>query len=199
MNSEIFYWANDVDKNSGEGILARQFLILIRKKYPRFKLININKLKKRKSIFYKYISPFLGLIYLHIYNLKGYKTSYVNYLPIWNFILILFLPKQTLLGPITGSETKKNKFYILLKKLGILVLKLKYKSLLFSHNQFHKYFKKNKSNFYDFLLYNFKFNHRHKKKKFDITVYLRKHSNKGNEFLSKLVNNLSISYKISIL
>ncbi len=141
----------------------------------------------------------MGLIYLHIYNLKGHKTSYVNYLPIWNFILIFFLPKKTLLGPITGSEIKKNKFYVFLKVLGILVLKNKYKTLLFSHKQFYKYFKGNKSNFYNFLLYNFKSYNNNKIKKFDITFYLRKHSNKGNKFLINLINHLSIKYKISIL
>ena len=29
---QIFYWANDVEKNSGEGILARNFLNLLKKK-----------------------------------------------------------------------------------------------------------------------------------------------------------------------
>ena len=33
---------------------------------------------------------------------------YVNFLPLWNFFLFMFLPKQTILGPITGSVYKKR-------------------------------------------------------------------------------------------
>ena len=35
--------------------------------------------------------------------LKGNKTCYVNYLPMWNFLVFLILPPSTLLGPITGG------------------------------------------------------------------------------------------------
>ena len=51
---KIFYWANDVQRNSGEGILARNFIDLLKKKFKNYKFINLNKVKK-KIIFYTII------------------------------------------------------------------------------------------------------------------------------------------------
>ena len=48
---KIFYWSNDIRENSGEGILAKNFLNLLRNKYKNYKYINLNKFKK-KIIFY---------------------------------------------------------------------------------------------------------------------------------------------------
>ncbi len=199
MKKIIYFWANDTSKNSGEGILASKFILLLKKKYPNLKMINLNKFKPKKTIFYNYISPFIGLIYLHIYNLKGYKTSYINYLPIWNIIMILLLPKRTLLGPITGSNLKRNNLYRLLKLLGIFIIKKKYKCLLFSHDQFKNYFKENTNYLYNFLLYNFTNNLKKQKKRYDIIFYLRKNSNKGNKFLFQLINFFSKKYKIAVI
>ncbi len=44
---KVFYWANDEEGNSGEGILARNFLILLKKKFLNYKFINLNGLKKK--------------------------------------------------------------------------------------------------------------------------------------------------------
>ena len=48
---KIYYWSNDFEKNSGEGILARNFLKLLKNKYTNYKYINLNTFKK-KIIFY---------------------------------------------------------------------------------------------------------------------------------------------------
>ena len=45
---KIFYWSNDIKENSGEGILAKNFLKLLNKKYLNYKLINLNKFQKKK-------------------------------------------------------------------------------------------------------------------------------------------------------
>lgn len=198
MKKKFYYWANDINENSGEGILGNNFLFLLKKKYPSFKMINLNRYKKRHTFFYNYITPFLSLPYLHFYNLKGYKTSYINYLPIWNFLLILLMPQKTLLGPITGSDLKKNFLYIFFKFLGIAVLKIKYKYLLFSHEQFKKFFKYNKNIKYNFLLFNFN-NKITVLKKYDFIFYLRKHNNKGNFFLIQLIDYFSKYFTIAII
>ena len=44
---KIFYWSNDIQKNSGEGILAGNFLKLLKNKYGNYKYINLNKFKKK--------------------------------------------------------------------------------------------------------------------------------------------------------
>jgi hypothetical protein len=36
--------------------------------------------------------------------LSGKKTIYVNYLPLWNFLIFLLLPPGSILGPITGGK-----------------------------------------------------------------------------------------------
>ncbi len=45
---KIFYWSNDFEKNSGEGILARNFLKFLKSNYIDYKYINLNKFKKKK-------------------------------------------------------------------------------------------------------------------------------------------------------
>ena len=89
--NEIYFWANDTKKNSGEGILALNFLNLLKTKFRDHKLINLNKFKKKNNFFYNYFTPFFGVILIWKYYFQGKKICYINYLPIWNF-LILFLP-----------------------------------------------------------------------------------------------------------
>lgn len=197
--NKIFYWANNISENSGEGILAINFLKLLRKKNKKIVLLNLNKFKKRESLFYNYILPFWGVLVIWRYYLEGKRVCYLNYLPIWNFLLLIFLPKETILGPITGTNSKKNWTYIVLKKIGILVLRKRKKKVLFSHNQFEKYFLKKKNIFYNFLLYDFKKKTNSYKKNYDFVFYYRDNSNKGNNFTLKIIEELSKKFKIAIL
>ena len=107
---KIFYWANSELKNDGEGILANNFLFLLKNNFKNSSLISINKikLKNKQSIFAKYILPFYGVILLWGHYLKNEKISYINYLPAWNFLLIFLLPPRTIIGPVTGSINRKN-------------------------------------------------------------------------------------------
>ena len=195
---KIYYWANDEEENSGEGILARNFLMLLKKKFKNYRFSNLNKFKKKSSMFYNYFTPLYGVYKIWQYHSRGYKICYINYLPIWNIFIYLFLPKKTIFGPITGTNTKKNIIYNFLKFIGILILKNK-KQVLFSHNQFKKYFLKSNINFFNFIFYGFKINFKPKKKKFDLVFYLKKNSNKGNNFLINLINNISEKFKIAII
>ena len=108
---KIFYWANDIQENTGEGILARNFLKLLKKKFHNYNFKNLNKTKKKNNIFYNYLVPFYGILKIWKYHYKGCKVCYINYLPIWNILIFLFLPKDTILGPITGTTTKNNFLY----------------------------------------------------------------------------------------
>ena len=149
--SKIYYWANNIKPNTGEGILALNFLILLKKKYNNYKLIKINRFQHRETFFYNYFLPFFGILKIWYYHLKGKKVCYVNYLPIWNFLIFITLPKKTILGPVTGSNQKENIIYKVLKNLGVYFLKRKEK-ILFSHSQFRKYFKNRDGIYYDFIL-----------------------------------------------
>ena len=149
---KIFYWSNDIQKNSGEGILAGNFLKLLKNKYGNYKYINLNKFKKKNNFLYNYIRPFWGIFLIWKFYIKKYKVCYINYLPIWNFLIFLFLPKKTILGPITGTTTKKNIIYNMLKKVGIFFLKKRKTKILFSHNQFRPYFSQEKMIYFNFIL-----------------------------------------------
>ena len=196
---KIFYWSNDIEENSGEGILARNFLKLLKKKYLNYKLINLNKFQKKNNFLYNYILPFWGIIKIWNYYLKNYKVCYINYLPIWNFLIFLFLPKKVILGPITGTTTKKNIIYNILKLVGIYFLKKRKTKILFSHNQFKPYFSDKKLTYFNFLFYKFKIKNNYEKKKFDIVFYFKRNNNKGNFFLIKLIKNIPKQFKIAII
>ena len=196
---KIFYWSSDIQKNSGEGILSQNFLKLLKKKFTHHKFINLNVLKKKNNFFYNYVFPFWGIIKIWIYHLKGYKSCYINYLPIWNFLIFLLLPKTTILGPITGTTSKKNLIYKFLVQIGVYVLKTKKKKILFSHDQFKQFFINKKECYFNFLFYKFYINNKTPKKKYDIIFYLKKNRNKGNFFLINLIKELSNQYKIAII
>ncbi len=195
---KIYYWANNVKSNSGEGILALNFLSLLKTKYKNYTFTNLNNFVQRESFFYNYILPIFGVLKLWIYHMKGNKVCYINYLPIWNFLIFLALPKKTILGPITGINLKKNILYIILKNIGIFILQKKNNKILFSHSQFKKYFKNKKKYFYNFILYNFCFR-KIKKKKFDYVIYFKKNKNKGNNFLINIITRLSEKFKIAVI
>ena len=44
---KIFYWANDIQENTGEGILARNFLKLLKKNFIIIILKILIRLKKK--------------------------------------------------------------------------------------------------------------------------------------------------------
>ena len=201
MKNLFYYWANNTKYNEGEGILANNFLILLKQNYKSHYFININKFEYKNNFFYNYILPIYGAI--KIRNLsKTKKTAYINYLPIWNFFLFAILPQKTILGPITGTAIKKNLIYFFFSKISRLVIKLKKKKILLSNSYFKNYFsfiKKNKL-FYDFLLFNFQTNDKTNKKKYDIIFYYKKNNNKGNKFFKSLINLfLKDHFKIAII
>ena len=198
--NKIYYWASNTNSNSGEGILANNFLKLLKKKNKnKIILQNLNKFKIRESLIYNYIYPLWGLIKIWRFHMEGKKVCYINYLPIWNFILLIFLPKETILGPITGTNSKKNLVYFCLKKIGIFILKKRKKKILFSHDQFKKFFLKRKNIFYNFLLFDFKKKSNTSKKNYDFILYYRNNLNKGNKFTIKIIEELSKQFKIAII
>ena len=109
------------------------------------------------------------------------------------------MPKKTILGPITGTTTKKNLIYKLLVLIGIYVLKSRKRKLLFSHDQFKGFFVSKNKNFFNFLFYKFKINNKKTNKKFDLVFYLKNNRNKGNNFLKNLIRSVSHRYKIAVI
>ena len=216
MKNKIYIWCSDTNKNSGEGILGNKFINDLRVNNPEFKYVikypKINKFNPIKKIiginFERLVIPISGLIYLWFIHIskKNKKICYVNYLPLWNFIIFLLLPPNTILGPITGGSKFSKKFdinYILRKyilnffsEVSLLILSYRYNKLLFATNLLEQKKLKKKNYFFNYVLKDIKFKKRKFKKKYDLIFYLRDHKNKNTDYQIKLANHLASNLKI---
>ena len=211
---DIFVWCSELSLNSGEGILALQFIkdlkknfnnkIIVRTPYEIIhnfdnkKILDNNHYNHIKKS--RYFYTFVGLIYCWNYFLKKKKCCYINYLPLWNSLLFILLPPNTILGPITGGAkfNKRSKinyiirkyFFEIFYKISLLFIFIRTKKLIFSTNLLKKNLKKHDMKHFHFnychkLLKDFKI----KKKNIDILLYNRSHPNKFVSNL-KLVKHL---------
>lgn len=210
---KIYCWACDISKNTGEGNLAHIFLKNLGTNYNicifDLQKLNVTNSFLFKILSYKYISPFVGLIFCWFFFFKKKKVSYINYLPLWNCILFIFLPPQTILGPITGGANFKNnnKLFVrkyifpLLYKISEIFINFRLKRVNFSTDLLKPFLKKStiaKSNF------NYIFNLVNKKKKnvkdIDFLIYYRKHKNKESFFPYNFIKKLiSLNFKVHII
>jgi len=212
---KIYCWACDISNNTGEGNLAHIFIKNLRINNNIYifdiKKLNINNNFLFKVLNYKYISPFIGLIFCWYFFLQKKKTSYINYLPLWNCILFIFLPPQTILGPITGGANFKNskKPYVrkyifpLLYKISEIFINFRLKKIIFSTDLLKPYLRKStieKSHFnYLFNLVN-KNKNKNSFKNIDFLIYYRKHKNKESFFPYSFIKKLiSLNFKIHII
>ena len=122
QKNKCFIWISDCHSNTGEGRLGINFikkLSLLKKinfeiKTPNFFFKNINNFinkvkyfnfkKSNFSRLFRYTIFLKGIIYLWINFFKGKRVLYLNYLPLWNFMIFLLAPPKTIFGPITGSK-----------------------------------------------------------------------------------------------
>ena len=216
----IYAWACDIENYRGEGILGINFLKqlsqLSKKKIyvespnkkilvnnQRIKILSIEKKKKINFNFlYNYFYPIYGIIKIY-QNYPYYKNfCYVNFLPLWNIFLFIFLPQKTIYGPITGSIYTGNSYNIssFLRKFIIPIfykisLKLiKNETILFSTSLLKRFNKKNKFKkiFYDYNLVNYeKKNYRNKKRDIDFLFYYRSYSAHGSNLQKKIIKKLA--------
>jgi hypothetical protein len=200
---KYYCWASDFSDKTGEGNLARLF---IKKKcnqnnYQIFKINNI------KILNYKYFSPLIGIIFCWYLFIKGKKVVYLNYLPLWNCLIFIFLPPKTILGPITGGAYYKKKkfirrfFFPLAYKISEFFLNLRNVKIYFSTELLKKYLYLStieRSNF------NFVLNYYQKKisqkKEIDFLIYYRIHNNKDSFFPNNFIKKLtSLNFNIHII
>ena len=84
----------------------------------------------------------MGIVFCWKKYFSNEKVCYLNYLPLWNFLIFIFLPPNTILGPITGganfSKNNKINFFIraflfpVLYKISEFFLNLRLKKIIFS-------------------------------------------------------------------
>ncbi len=205
--SDFIAWCCEYENNTGETILAKKF---IKKKLNNQNVIILKP--KLNYLFFKYLNPLLGILVLWYYHIIGKRTIYVNYLPLWNFLIFLLLPSKTVLGPITGSIqiNKINGIKSFIRKylfpicyrFSLLILDVKKKKIIFATNILKYYISKKFKNkiIFNFLLQGLKIKKNFIKKKYDIIFYYRKHENKFFEHhINYLKNQISKKKKIVII
>ena len=208
---KIYIWASDTSTYSGEGNLARKYIFYLKKKYRIIYIKNI--FKNKKTFKHKYIEPYYGILFLWTKFLRGGKTCYANYLPMWNFLIFLILPPKTLIGPITGgayniSNSIAN-YYIrtllfpIFYFIANIIFLFRFKKLLFATELLKKYIFKttiNKSLFnFVYLFFNLK---KIENKKKQLIIYFKSHFNKNYQDLNKIINNkyfIANNYKFIVV
>ena len=213
FNKKKYYcWCCDYQSTTGEGRLGRSFLDKLTTNNKLY-IYSIDKFVKNKLLFkilnYKYISPFIGIVFCWSFFLNNQRAIYVNYLPFWNSFLFIFLPPKTILGPITGGAnyTKGSQFYIrkylfpILYKISEFFLNLRNVNIIFSTDLLKKHLSKltiKKSNFnYVFNLISIK---KKKRKNIDFLIYYRNHLNKKKFFSIDLINKLiKLNFNVHIV
>ena len=87
----------------------------------------------------------------------------------WNFLIFLFLPPRTILGPITGSISRKSNLLGILdifERISLIIIRFRHKKVYFSHNFYNtKYNLKKKIFNSNYILKDFKFKKLNKKEK----------------------------------
>ena len=153
INKNLYIWACDLSSYTGEGALADLF---IKKKLTKNNNIHIiNKIEniniKNNTFYGKYIAPFVGIYYCWKYYLSKKKVCYLNYLPLWNFLIFILLPPNTMLGPITGGSKYKKELsinYLIrsfifpkLYKVSDIIIRSRDYKIIFSTSLLKKYLK----------------------------------------------------------
>ncbi len=200
--NKLIFWACDYSDKTGEGNLARKFI----KENFKKKKIKINTLNENNFFNHKYMVPYIGIISCWKYYLKGHEVGYINFLPLWNFLIFFLLPPKTIIGPITGGALydRSNITNFLIRKIFfpifykmselILILRFKY-NLIFSTELLKRYLSKKtiKISTFNFVLKNLTFKKKRKNKDIDFLIYHRVHGNKSLLFDYNLIKTLTKS------
>ena len=149
----------------------------------------------------------MGIFKIWKEHFANKKTIYLNYLPLWNFFIFLLLPKNTVLGPITGGSnfTKSNSLNYYVRKyifpilffISLKIIKKKFNLIIFSTDLLRKYIKNDQKFIFNYCLNIYKNKFFKNKKVYDIIFYYRKNRNKNTPSClkrKKLTTTTSIYY-----
>ena len=229
---KLFAWVCDFSSFRGEGILARNFAceLSINKKVDihvkspeNIYLVKNGKITSSPKNYKKQINfgflqnyywPIQGISYLWKMYFKKQRVLYLNFMPLWNFLLFYFLPPKVIIGPITGFMPKKkienisNLVRIILipifYRLSLFIIFKRFKSLIFSTDLLEKIFlKKDHSKLhFNYLISSNLKNKRiiYKKKNIDLLIYNRNYSVKEHYKMNSLIKYLlKKKYKVQCM
>lgn len=210
MSNNIYYWACDNSETTGEGNLCLFFVKSLKKKNNLIRIKIPNIVLNNNFFSNNYILPFIGVLYCWKAFLSGKKVSYINYLPFWNFLIFLFLPPKTIIGPITGgAKYLKDTSYIrkylfpIFYKISEIILNIRNYNIIFSTDLLKDFLKNetiNKSKF-NFITNHFKINRKiNRKKTIDFIIYYRRHKNKEKFFPKSFIKKLiSLNFSVYVV
>ena len=210
------FWACDCSEISGEGILGNLFIKNFIKRNISTRIYTVESFKFKNKIInkilkYKYVSPLVGIFFCWFSYFKGRNIGYLNYLPLWNFILFLFLPPNIVLGPVTGgAKFHKEHQYFLRKYFFYIFYKLSEIIIFFRKQKIYFATDLLRKNLMKYTILNSKFNFVFKKikikkikrdkKKICFLIYFKKHKNKNILFPYKLIQVLlKLNFKILVI
>ena len=227
MNYDYFVWANDLRNNSGEGILGEHFLNKIIKKnkskvfyvktpFEEYYIINnkkkiIVKKKNTQNFTFKYLLNLINIFSIWVNYLNNKKIIYINFLPLWNVFIFLFLPSNTILGPITGSAKNNSKTFFqkffrnllfpFFFKISIFLIYHKFKKAIFSTDLLKSVINKKYLNkfVFNFVIDLYQKKLFKKKRIVDLIYYNRDHPNKSDNSQIELINEFKSKFTIYIV
>lgn len=225
-NLKYYCWYSELNDNQGEGILGKDYIKSLIKYLPDVNMVSyktkfstksdIFKSKfidknLNKSFFSKYLVPIIGIFYGWFYYIQNKKFIYLNYLPLWNFLLFVLMPPKTLFGPITGGiykgsanniENFLRKFAVpICYKISLFFLKFRKQVFLFSTENLTEVLNENikKKSKLNFFINKLNINKEEKIKDIDILVYHRRYESKKFLIVEKFIKNLSGKLNIHIV
>lgn len=211
-NKHIYFWTCDNSSKTGEGRLAFLFINDLKKKFKltKIKIPNSKIGLLDKFLKYKYVIPFVGIIYCWKKFLSNRKVCYINYLPFWNFLIFALLPPNTKIGPITGgarynesANIVRKVIFPILYFLSEIIVNLRNFDLIFSTDLLKKKLSKEtvKKSEFNYILKKFKHVKKKRiKKTIDFLIYFRKNNNKTTNFPYKFIKKLlSKGFSVNIV
>lgn len=236
---EFYIWMCDKHSNTGEGNLGSSFIdtflyntkkscigisinstkLSVKNFDPDFKKFS-TILNGQHSFYAKYIYPYVGIFHLWVNFFKGKKLIYVNFLPLWNFLIFLLVPPKTILGPITGKVNFSHDSSILdiffrkyfmkfFFKISLYIISFRYQKLIFATSLLKEVLPNNIVNksLFDFVIQgkfssmvnNLKKPENHidnKDRNIDCFIYLRKYPNKSYHQILSIIKLLKEDYRV---
>ena len=230
LSKKYVAWACEINRNQGEGKLAQNFLnylseikrisINIKTLNNKIKISNgkliysykeLFTVKNQLNFFEKYLNPLVGVFYLWYNFLRGRKVIYVNFLPLWNFLIFLLLPPGSILGPITGTTKINSHSYFerFLRKyimpstfrISMSIINFRKLDILFATESLKHIVEKKIKNriFYNFSLneissFDDKKTNTFHERQYDFCLYFRKHPNKNELFFKKFIDDFKVNF-----
>ena len=162
--------------------------------------IKHNIFNNKKTLKHKYFLPIVGIFYCWQKFFENKRVCYLNYLPLWNFLLFLLLPPKTIFGPITGGAVPESGYqriirlsiFPILYKISQICLLFRKTKIIFATDLLKKYCFNLilKKSFWNYQIKKILLKKKYLKKNIDLLIYYRKHSNKKTTLLREVLEKV---------